>query len=495
MRSGRSRLAHAAQALGGAATASLLPRCDEGRSRHGGGVARSDERRPRGSERLAADDERRARCDGVSPRGEGRLPPGGEGAPRSCRTGGGRGERGATPGLRGPRKRERRRRSEQIHAGRLGVIPWRTGRGGRRGERLSRSCWSLPWCDERRPRNDGSRARFDQPGARRGRGTSPRAEWRRIETDCAAAASNSVAVHAALSATAGAGGARCDERVAKNRERLSEHFEGRALPSRGRPRKNEFRPRRKARGARGFRAGPPRFRAGAPRRGRGAADAEVRSPCSSGGAPRDEGGSARSSGGARQTESRSRAASHRADRRKCAAQPRGVCQLETGWAVSPIRLPSSPAGRYHLGMIRPRLAGCPSCSRHVRVDEPTCPFCSVALEACFRATAAPRQVAARLSRAALYALGASSLTVVACGTSSPPYGQPPTIDSGATSMDSGLRDGGARDDGSQPDVMGGALYGGPPQDSGAVDAIVGPPQDGGREGGAGPVYGAPPQDL
>jgi hypothetical protein len=166
--------------------------------------------------------------------------------------------------------------------------------------------------------------------------------------------------------------------------------------------------------------------------------------------------------------------------------------------VSPIRLPSSPADRYHLRMIRPRFACCPSCSRHVRVDEPTCPFCSVALDACFRATAAPRQVATRLSRAALYALGASSLTVAACGSTStvvPPYGQPPMIDSGAPYMDSGIRDG-AREDGSQPDVMGGAMYGGPPQDSGAaVDAIVGPTPDGGREGGAGPVYGAPPQDL
>ncbi len=253
-----------------------LPPCDEGRPRHRGSVARSDERLPRGRVRLRANHERRARRDGVGPRCEGRLPRGAKDAPRSCRMGRGHDERGATPGLRGPRKRERRPRSEESLARRVEVLPWHAERGGRRGERLSGSCRSLPWCDERRPRNDGSLARFDQSGAPRGRGTAPRAEWRRIETDCAVADSESVAVHAGLSAATGAGAACCDEGVAKTRERLPEHFDRRARPSRTGAPKTGFRPRRKAGGGRGFRAGAPHH--------------EGVSPRSSGGAPRCSGG-------------------------------------------------------------------------------------------------------------------------------------------------------------------------------------------------------------
>jgi hypothetical protein len=62
------------------------------------------------------------------------------------------------------------------------------------------------------------------------------------------------------------------------------------------------------------------------------------------------------------------------------------------------------------------LSACPACSRHVRIDEPACPFCRAALPAGFAAPAALRP-AGRLNRAALMALrmGAIGATAAACG--------------------------------------------------------------------------------
>jgi hypothetical protein len=70
------------------------------------------------------------------------------------------------------------------------------------------------------------------------------------------------------------------------------------------------------------------------------------------------------------------------------------------------------------------LRPCPVCSRHARVSETACPFCGARLGEAFGTLAAPRKPAARLSRAALFAMGAGGL-VVACGGSTtlqPPYG-------------------------------------------------------------------------
>jgi hypothetical protein len=66
------------------------------------------------------------------------------------------------------------------------------------------------------------------------------------------------------------------------------------------------------------------------------------------------------------------------------------------------------------------LRACPACSRHVRVTEPACPFCGGELDAAFRSAASPRVPAVgRLSRAALFALGAGGLAAgSACGTAS-----------------------------------------------------------------------------
>lgn len=67
--------------------------------------------------------------------------------------------------------------------------------------------------------------------------------------------------------------------------------------------------------------------------------------------------------------------------------------------------------------MRAALVPCPSCSRHVRSTEPTCPFCAGALAA-ETAGMAEIPVGERISRAALAALTATgALAVGACGPS------------------------------------------------------------------------------
>ncbi|MGA3121848.1 MAG: RING finger protein [Polyangiaceae bacterium] len=84
-------------------------------------------------------------------------------------------------------------------------------------------------------------------------------------------------------------------------------------------------------------------------------------------------------------------------------------------------------------MTRTPLAACPGCARHVRVNEPACPFCRAELPASFRQLPPPPSPAKRLSRAALYALGVGALSATAaCGSPfsseeglAVPYGLPP----------------------------------------------------------------------
>lgn len=65
------------------------------------------------------------------------------------------------------------------------------------------------------------------------------------------------------------------------------------------------------------------------------------------------------------------------------------------------------------------LQTCPSCSRHIKVDEAACPFCGAPTPEGFASTARrPVPFSAPLSRAAILFLGAAS----ACGSSSPKYG-------------------------------------------------------------------------
>jgi hypothetical protein len=131
-------------------------------------------------------------------------------------------------------------------------------------------------------------------------------------------------------------------------------------------------------------------------------------------------------------------------------------------------------------MTKGRLLPCPGCARHARASETTCPFCGSPLAEAFAEAPLPRKPSARLTRAALYAIGATSLGVAAaCGTSS----------------------GGATDAGS--DHMFTAAYGAPCM---GVDGGPCGPADTGAEAGSeagvdGPVeeliaiYGGPPDGF
>jgi|HubBroStandDraft_1064217.scaffolds.fasta_scaffold37267_1 hypothetical protein len=72
------------------------------------------------------------------------------------------------------------------------------------------------------------------------------------------------------------------------------------------------------------------------------------------------------------------------------------------------------------------LRPCPGCSRHVRASEPACPFCRGELDDAFRSAPRPRAPTARLSRAALFAIGAAGFLAgsVSCSSGSS-YGAPP----------------------------------------------------------------------
>jgi len=77
------------------------------------------------------------------------------------------------------------------------------------------------------------------------------------------------------------------------------------------------------------------------------------------------------------------------------------------------------------------LRPCPACSRHVRVSELACPFCSGPFDSAFGAGPAPRAPTVRLARAALFALGAGTAGLsTTCSSSSGPVGPPFAEDGG-----------------------------------------------------------------
>jgi len=151
-------------------------------------------------------------------------------------------------------------------------------------------------------------------------------------------------------------------------------------------------------------------------------------------------------------------------------------------------------------MTRAHLVACPSCARHVRVSERTCPFCEGVLDDAFRSRPAPRPPASRLSRAALYAFGAGTLTLAtACGgsTSDENPDAAPIVDA--------AYGGPPRDGGGDADAQPGALYGAPPFDASAdaqpvVDAAYGGPpidasSDAQPDAQGHAAYGGPPIDA
>lgn len=75
------------------------------------------------------------------------------------------------------------------------------------------------------------------------------------------------------------------------------------------------------------------------------------------------------------------------------------------------------------------LHACPSCARHVRRTEPTCPFCAVALAPAAHAPvgASPSEPDGRPTRASLAfgtTLGVVAVSTVLFGTACPLYGGP-----------------------------------------------------------------------
>lgn len=122
-----------------------------------------------------------------------------------------------------------------------------------------------------------------------------------------------------------------------------------------------------------------------------------------------------------------------------------------------------------------QLIPCPSCARHVRANDTTCPFCAAALA--LAPVAAP-VLGERLGRAALFAFGAAMATnVAACSMSSTPPTDTGTAspDTGSAPADAGVDAAGNPDSGFFPP------YGTPP------------PEDAGPDmGGLSGAYGAPP---
>lgn len=111
------------------------------------------------------------------------------------------------------------------------------------------------------------------------------------------------------------------------------------------------------------------------------------------------------------------------------------------------------------------LAPCPSCSRHVKTTEASCPFCKAALGE--RTVASVPIVKHRMTRAAAYAFGAS-LAVSGCAGTTLTTGDGGTEEGGAG--DGGGTDGGTKDapfdQGNIQPPYGAPAYGAVPIDSG-----------------------------
>jgi hypothetical protein len=74
------------------------------------------------------------------------------------------------------------------------------------------------------------------------------------------------------------------------------------------------------------------------------------------------------------------------------------------------------------------LRPCPACSRHVRVGDPSCPFCGRESDGALPSAPSPLPPMSRLARAAVFVLGAGGFTVSACSNVATSYGSPPCDD-------------------------------------------------------------------
>jgi hypothetical protein len=140
------------------------------------------------------------------------------------------------------------------------------------------------------------------------------------------------------------------------------------------------------------------------------------------------------------------------------------------------------------------LVPCINCGRHVRTSDTSCPFCGHTVESDASARAVGRTHGARLTRAALFAFGATAAACSPASDNTDAQVQDSATDAGTMALYGGppvfvgVRATGSRDDAGTM-----ALYGGPPVDSGApTDAGTG---NDASDGSPGARYGAPPVDA
>jgi hypothetical protein len=145
--------------------------------------------------------------------------------------------------------------------------------------------------------------------------------------------------------------------------------------------------------------------------------------------------------------------------------------------------------------MKPPLRPCPSCSRHLRAVETTCPFCGHALPVGFADVPQPVFPKTRLTRAAIFALGAALGSAPACD------GDLPTVDgaadgSGRDGSKGGSDGGGSGGAGGDAGPSDGGGSGGTASTDAAGDSASqdGSPADGnsGLDRGIAVMYGAPP---
>lgn len=120
------------------------------------------------------------------------------------------------------------------------------------------------------------------------------------------------------------------------------------------------------------------------------------------------------------------------------------------------------------------LEPCPSCRRHVKTTEPTCPFCTTPVPESLRLRAPPRVPLTRLGRRATFAFGIA--VVAGCGGET----------TGRSNPDATPSDSESAPDGASPDAT--ADQGAAGQDAGVtpvVDAAI-------DMGGPVPIYSAAP---
>ncbi len=150
-------------------------------------------------------------------------------------------------------------------------------------------------------------------------------------------------------------------------------------------------------------------------------------------------------------------------------------------------------------MTKSHLRPCAACARHIRVSELACPFCRAEQSAAARTSPAPLAPRARLTRAAMFALGTSA-AAVASGCGAQASESKVVDDAGQGAADTGtdapiipVPSYGQPGPPVQEDASGGALYGAPPITDDAGPADAGPADAGPTEWDAmgGAAYGAP----